>query len=323
MKMNIIKIVLLLISLNAFAEDLGHTISGASVKDSLGELSDGPRLSPHVDTLEISNQYSGNTNKKDEDVVFGNNPKVLDKPLTKDLNLKSNGYLPPGTLENQKNYLELDKKIFAKDFRYKATSAFTFSYISDSFNYESQNDIINKTISEGYRHIKSGLIQVRSDQYFFKTFALNGFWSAGTGLSYNSGRGTFVTGDKSETKFTLWEMPLDLGIGLELPIYYWFKIVGTAGPSGMILSQNRSDFADNEKGKNKFQFGYGQFAQVQFRMNLTALSDHLAYDLFSSSQITTLSMNLEARYQNYKKFQDPEIAISGTSVGIGFTFEFL
>jgi hypothetical protein len=64
--MNIIKIVLLLISLNAFAEDLGHTISGASVKDSLGELSDGPRLSPHVDTLEISNQYSGNTNKKDE-----------------------------------------------------------------------------------------------------------------------------------------------------------------------------------------------------------------------------------------------------------------
>jgi hypothetical protein len=33
-------------------------------------------------------------------------------------------------------------------------------------------------------------------------------------------------------------------------------------------------------------------------------------------------MNLEARYQSYQNFQD-EIKISGTSLGIGFTFEYL
>lgn len=46
------------------------------------------------------------------------------------------------------------------------------------------------------------------------------------------------------------------------------------------------------------------------------------YDLFTSSRITNLYLNLEARQQSYESFQD-EISISGTSFGIGFTFEYL
>ena len=84
-----------------------------------------------------------------------------------------------------------------------------------------------------------------------------------------------------------------------------------------------SSSLNGEKGKSKWQFSYGQFASAQFKVNLSGLSDNLAYDLFSESQITTLSLNLEARYQNYQNFQDTDLAISGTSLGLGFTFEFL
>jgi len=70
------------------------------------------------------------------------------------------------------------------------------------------------------------------------------------------------------------------------------------------------------------QVSYGQFASAQFKLNFTGMSNNLAYDLFSESKITNLLMNLEVRYHNYQNFQD-EIKVSGTSVGIGFTFEYL
>ncbi len=51
-------------------------------------------------------------------------------------------------------------------------------------------------------------------------------------------------------------------------------------------------------------------------------NDEAAYELFTSSEITNLYMNLEIRHESYKNFQDP-IEVSGTSFGAGFTFEYL
>lgn len=326
MKKNITSFVLLLFTWNLFAEDLSQIISGEAVPDLLAPKSKKEvRTSPFSYQEMKGDEYQGKVNKlSGEGIVAGTN--TSKELVIKDLEekkLKGSGYVVPGTLENAENYLALDKDKFSKSYRYKSKSALNIAYFKDSFQYQSTNDIINKTISEGYKHTKAGMIHIRSDQYLYKSLMLNGFWSVGSGVSYNSGKGTFVTGVKSDATFTLWEVPVDLGLGIEIPVYQWFKFAGSIGPSGMILNQNRNDFSNGEKGKSKFQFGYGEYANAQFKINLSGFNDNLSYDLFSNSQITNLSLNLEARYENYKNFQDAALAISGTSVGIGFTFEFL
>ncbi len=326
MKKNIINLLLLFFAWNACADDLAQGISGGQTADLLAPKPDEERSSPFAYKKEGEDRYMGKTSSGPENnYIMGTNSKTeLDIKDADQMKLKGTGYVVPGTFEHEKNYLTLDKASFAKDFRNKGTSAFNIAYFSDSFNYQSNNDVINRTIGQGYQHTKAGLLQLRSDQYFYKSFLLNILWAVGGGISYNSGKGIFASNaSRSEVKLTLWEAPIDLGLGIEIPVYKWFTFAGVTGPSVMILAQNRNDFLNGENGKNKFQFGYGQFLNAQFKINLAGFSDTLAYDLFSESQITNMSINLEARYQNYKNFQDADIAISGTSIGIGFTFAFL
>jgi hypothetical protein len=324
--MNIISLFLLFFVWNTWAEDLSQVVSGAETKDFLAPKEDEVRTSPFAYERSKEDKYSGKiSNSAEENFVVGTNDStdlsIKDYDKKK---LKSSGYVVPGTFEKEENYLALDKKKFSNDLRGKATSAFNIAYFKDSFQYQSSNDVINRTIGQGYKHVKAGMIQIHSDHYIYKSFLMNFFWVAGGGVSYNSGRGSFVnSGTRSETTLTFWEVPADLGLGVEVLLYHWFTITGAAGPSGMILSQSRSDFQNGETGKNKFQFGQGQFACAKFKINLSSFNNGLAYDLFSNSQITNLSLNLEARYENYKKFQDSSLAISGQSYGLGFTFEFL
>lgn len=306
----------------ANATDLEQVVSGGDVEDSL-ESSKATGASPFV--IQKSESEIDNLKIKanaQPDFIFNEKPQEIslkDDPKNK---YKDFGYSVPGTLKINENYIETDKKAMAQDFRKHSSGGINITYIKNDFNYESGNDVINKTISEGYKHVKGGTLYVRSDQYFYRTDFLNTFWSVGGGLGYNSGRGLFITGERSDTTFRLWEIPVDLGIGLEIPIYHWFKISGAAGPSVTALYQNRNDLLSGEKGRNKTQVSYGQFANAQFKINLAGFSSQTAYELFTESKITNLYMNLEARYQNYRNFQD-EIKISGTSFGIGFTFEYL
>lgn len=306
----------------AKATDLEQTVSGSDVEDSL-ETSKVTGSSPYV----IQNaegeidQQKIKVNAQPDFLFNENHEEVSLKENTKN-KLEDVGYTVPGSFESQENYLEVDKKAMVTDFRKHSSGGTNITFIKNDFNYESANDVINKTISEGYKHVKGGALYIRSDQYFYRTDFLNTFWSLGGGVGFNSGRGVFVTGERSDTTFRLWEIPVDLGIGLEIPIYQWFKVSGAVGPSATALYQNRNDFQAGEKGRNKIQASYGQFANAQLKINLTGFNTEAAYNLFTESKITNLYMNFEARYQNYRNFQD-DIKISGTSFGIGFTFEYL
>ncbi len=316
---------LLILSANStFAyDDLDQIVSGGEVEDSLAKVKPNQGTEPYIIN-------SGNSEVENLKIKSGADQDVNFKKFTGDLTvqdpekkkLEDVGYVPVGTYEKSQNYIELDKSQMSSDFRNKSSSAFTFTFIKNNYEYTSLNDVINRTIGEGYKHVKGGTLHLRSDQYFFRKDYMNLFWMGGAGVGYNSGRAIFVTGERSDTTIRLWEIPVDLGVGVELPLYHWFKVVGTAGPSVMVLSQNRSDYLRGEDGKNKMQVSYGQFASAQFKFNLTGMSTNLAYDLFSESKITNLLLNLEVRYHNYQNFQD-DIKVSGTSVGIGFTFEYL
>ena len=307
---------------SAMGTDLDHIVSGGEVENSLENSKvTGPspfmiqNIESEIDTQKIKENAS-------PDFIFTEHSQEISGKAEPKHTYKDFGYNLPGSLESREDYIETDKSAMADDFRKHSSGSINIAFIKDDFSYESSNDIINKTISEGYRHVKGGALYLRADQYFYRTDFLTTFWSLGGGLGFNSGRGLFITNERSETTFRLWEFPVDLGIGLEVPIYHWFKVSGAAGPSALVLYQNRNDFLAGEKGKNKSQISYGQFADVQFKVNLSGFNSDMAYQLFTESKITNLYMNLEARYQNYRNFQD-QIKISGTSFGIGFTFEYL
>lgn len=316
-------LVFLLVSMNtAFSvEDLDQVVSGGEVEDALSKVKSSTSTDPF-----IINSGSGDVDKvvtdKDDDFVFKKRSGDLSVKDKERKSLQDVGYVPVGSFEKSENYMELDKAHMASEFRNKSSGSFSFSYIKNNYDYTSTNDVINRTIGEGYKHVKGGTLHLRSEHYFFRKDFLNTFWVAGAGFGYNTGRALFVTGERSETTLRLYEVPVDLGLGIEIPLYHWFKVSGAAGPSGMVLIQNRSDYQQGEKGKNKNQVSYGQYAAAQFKFNLTGMSSHLAYDLFSESKITNLLLNLEMRYQTYQNFQD-DIKVSGTSVGLGFTFEYL
>lgn len=308
-------------STTLFSADLGQNISGDSdLEDVLGQ-SKASGNSPFLVDGEPSDSVE-KAKSNGEDYIFNHGVKEVSGKTTLKKQLEDVGYTPPGTFENQESYIELDKQKMAKDFRKSSTGGLNLTFIKNDFEYQSNNDVINQTITKGSKSVKGGALYVRHDSYLMKTDFLNAHWALGAGVGYNSGKGIFVNGTRSDTTFNLWEVPIDAGLGLEIPLYSWFKVAGTGGPSLLGLMQNRSDYQRGEKGKRKFQYSPGYFANAQFKINLSGFNEETAYDLFASSQITNLFLNLEVRHQNYEKFQD-DIQISGTSFGIGFTFEYL
>jgi hypothetical protein len=195
MKKNIIKIIFFLLAFNAFADDLDQGLSGSKTQDLLAPKEDEIRSSPFAFQRGKDDSYQGKTNNSSaESIVMGT--RTSEELAVKDLEvkkLKGSGYIMPGTLEKEKNYLALDKEQFAKDFRFKSTSAFNIAYFRDAYQYQSANDVINRTIGQGYKHLKAGLIQIRSDKFLYKSLLLNVFWAGGGGISYNAGRGSYIS----------------------------------------------------------------------------------------------------------------------------------
>lgn len=312
---------LTILSFSTFAADLDHTVSGDTEIENTLENAKVSGDSPYVAGAESLEDVES-SKPNGEDYIFNHGVKEVDHKITPKKKYEDFGYTLPGTFEKQENYIDLDKTLIAKDFRKVSSGAINFAFIKNDFNYQSTNDIFNKTLGSGYKSVKGGSLLFRHDDYIFRRDLLNGYWSLGVGVGFNTARGLFITGDRSETSFNLWEIPVDLGVGLEIPLYSWFKIAGTAGGSAMGLMQNRSDYESGEVGKRKYQVSPGYFLNGQVKINLTGFSDKAAYDLFTSSRITNLYLNLEARQQSYDNFQD-KIIISGTSFGLGFTFEYL
>jgi hypothetical protein len=310
-----------ILSINTYAVDLEHSVSGDNEIENSLENAEIKGDSPFV--LGTSSGGSvENSKAQGVDYIFDHGVKEVSDKISPRQKYEDSGYTLPGTFEKQENYIDIDKKHVAKDFRKISTGSMNISFIKNDFDYQSTNDVINRTVGMGYKHIKGGALYFRHDDYIVRRDLINAYWSLGAGVGYNSGKGIFIDGTRSDATFNLWEVPVDLGLGMEVPLYSWFKIAGTGGPSVLGLVQNRSDFKRGEDGKRKYQVSPGYFLNGQMKINLTGFNEETAYDLFTSSQITNLFLNLEARHQSYNKFQD-DIKISGTSFGIGFTFEYL
>lgn len=305
---------------NAKAEDFGIYMPDDPNLESVYEKSNPTDEDPYLLGTPVKDYLTGAAALPEEPKLLEN--QKLTEEEAKKKELESFNFNVLGTVPESTSYEKIDKKTMVRNFRSHSEGAINLSYIQNGYDYGSKGDIINQTVDTGFHSGKGGTLLLRHDSYMSRARFLNTYWSLGGGIGYSTGRAFFIDGSRSETTINLWEIPLEAGLGFEIPIASWFKIAATGGGGGLVLAQNRSDLGPGEKGKRKFQVSPGYFGSAQFKINLTGFSNNFAYDVFTASDITNISLNFEARHQSYENFQD-EITVSGTSFGVGFTFEYL
>ena len=71
------------------------------------------------------------------------------------------------------------------------------------------------------------------------------------------------------------------------------------------------------------QLSAGYFANAHLKIFLGYVMSRLGLKLYGGDAVSRFSMNLEMRIHDYSGFKERELAISGRSFGLGFTYDFL
>ncbi len=231
--------------------------------------------------------------------------------------------LAAGSFGHTENYMTYGNSALVKKLKNKGNQTFGFVYFKDSYVYDDPSNNFVRTFETSTDSIKGGVLQLQFQKIITKGW-LSFAWGINAGVGYNNGRGLFLDGEQteSETKFTLWTLPLDFSLALSLPITSWVKLSVYGGPSAMGLIQNRDDRDQKDPKKQRRQVSYGHFYGAKFHFSLTNIFKKTALHLYDQFDVTQYFVTFDARVHEYQNFQDV-LAISGTSFGVGFTFEYL
>jgi hypothetical protein len=319
----VIILVLFLISAITFSEDFGQGVSGFDSgleADSYYKKikSDNPDLGPG----EKSDEYQGVVNPGSvnyfsqdlSDNSLYENPKKSLKDANQNI---------LGSMDGKGHYLEHDIEKMTQDIALKGNYAIGINYFRDTYDYESPQNVFENTYRKGVHAHNIGTLQLVYDYFLSRKESSDFSLGINFGYGYNSGRGIFTqTRDESKAVFRLITLPLDFSVKYALRTSRWLKFGVSGGPSLMGLYQTRSDRETGESGKRRRQVGFGYFAQLSAKMSLSDIYPAFYYKLFDTFSITKVWFGIYGRHQNYSNFLD-EISISGNSLGIGFTFEYL
>lgn len=309
----------LLLSLSLQAEDAGQMVSEQ------GSLSEFEKSLEQYDT-NSSNILDGKVTGDEVDKtkysdVTPNIPEAVENLETED-NLIDSGPGVLGNAENEPNIRSFDKEDVLRVISDKSKNSFSFGFIKDDYDYQDRSNVFKRTYEESTGSMKAGMVMIGLDRFLVKK-AVEVSWGFAGGLGFNSGKAQFIDGTTSEAEFKLYTIPLDLSLGLHLPLGEFAKITAKGGPSLMGLYQNRSDFEDGAKYKKRRQVGYGYFAEAKFQLSLSNIFRGAAYKFYTDYQVSQTYLDFKVRLHDYGNFQDEDIAITGQSFGIGFSFEYL
>ncbi|WP_127717692.1 hypothetical protein [Halobacteriovorax sp. HLS] len=203
----------------------------------------------------------------------------------------------------------------------KSKFSFAVDFYMNNFDYSDSRGIYDSTFKSN-SGATGGSLNLSSDFYISKG-AVNFGVGVGGGLGYATGKGIFsANGTVSDMNFNLYSIPVDFRFLMEIPLGRAVKFTTAAGPSAMVLRQNRSDRDAKEEGKTTTQVGYGYFGEAKLKLNLSYMMPDKGFEYYKFHEVNFMSVDLMMRTQNYSGFAD-NIEISGISYGIGVTFEFL
>ena len=229
----------------------------------------------------------------------------------------------PGTFADSKEYKEHDNLDIIASIDDFAKSSISLSYFMDNYDYTGDRAPLFEDIYErSTGSERLGLFLFSHKRYLSRSLFPIGI-GFNLGIGYNKGRGRFTQAlNESDANFILWTIPLDLAVSMEFSLRQWIKITASGGPSAMGLYQTRSDFTSGDNKKHRRQIGLGYFLASKLQFNFSKIFPSKGIKSLADNRMSSLFVNLEARMQNYRNFQDP-FAISGISFGMGFSFEFL
>lgn len=236
--------------------------------------------------------------------------------------VKNHGNQGMGTIETQDGYLEYKKSDLVDEKNRKGESSFTFTILKDDFDYDDGRGSFER-IFEGPGDVTKGAYLILSRESYLLRSYVDLYWkgSLGVGLSY--GQGQFVNGESADANFRLWKIPADVGLGLSVPIGNWFSLSASGGGSVMLLMQNRSDVNKRNEKRNRRQFSPGYFAEAKFKWNLAKVFEDMSFLMLREYDVSNIYLDLMVRQQEYNSFKEENLSVSGQSMGIGFSFEFL
>jgi hypothetical protein len=223
---------------------------------------------------------------------------------------------PKKSALSEYNFEQLNRKM-----QNQGSSLFAFNYIADGYSVTSPNSNFKKIFEQSTGAMRAGYLEISNARFLYRGW-VDFAWGGSLSAAFSQGKGEFSSGNQSETQFTLWTVPLEPYMMMEIPIGSWFKLGASAGPSVVALFQTRNDMDSGEKYKRRRQLGWGYFATLVFKTDIGAISPERGFYYFSQYGISRFHLDLLAKFRNYSNFQD-QITISGVSWGLGFSFEFL
>lgn len=238
--------------------------------------------------------------------------------------LKANEVKGIQSMGTQKSteYLEYHSKDLLREANDKGKSSYAFSFIKDTFDYMDDFDSYNTVFKEPSGTTQGGFLMVHSAHYISRKY-VDLFYAVNGGLGLSYGQGIFVTGEIAESTFRLWKIPVDIGLGIGIPLGPWFTIVGAAGPSLLGLIQNRSDQARGNEKKERRQFSYGYYTEAKIKWNLSPIFQETSMNMLQEQNVSNFYLDVFVRQQQYENFKQEDIVVSGQSIGLGFSFDFL
>ncbi|MCB9060265.1 MAG: hypothetical protein H6622_01930 [Halobacteriovoraceae bacterium] len=302
----------------SFADQyLGGQIKDTSVFDRMYKNFD-PSKTKEIKNYPKINKDASVTNQLGKE----ESEKIIKNPKSK----KQIGVLPPGVINTNSNYPTINNRKLYAEYEYSGSKIFSFSLFKDTFDYTSTNDLFNKVFREDASDPEfPAMLKFGFDYFLFRSY-IEMTLNVQMGLGYNKGHARFADSAStvsSRTSLFLWTLPLDIGLGVELPLYNWLKLSFVGGASALGVWQNRTDLDDEDSDKTYKQIGTGYYAEGRFKINLNKIWVNDGQKMYDQFDITGMFLNLIARMNVYNGFKNENLSVKGMSYGIGFSFEYL
>ncbi|OIQ16687.1 MAG: hypothetical protein BM556_13565 [Bacteriovorax sp. MedPE-SWde] len=290
-----------------------------------GQLTESPyEKDSEVEEGKESPFVSGNV-QNDEATKFKKNSGVIFPPgqASSDWtnNVKGDS---PFTYKGDQNYLEFKNNTIVKDLYKVSDTSWGFSYFYDTYDYKDRNSIYTRTFeSDSADSVQAGYLMMNY-RYNMYRGPLDLFFQLNAGLSYSTGKGIFSDdGSQSKANFNLWLLPLEFTFGTKVHVGRYVGLSVSGGPAVAGLIQNRSDRDEDEDGKNLRQVGYGYSAEGSLDFSLSQIFPSYGIYLKNNSEVSDMTFSIIAKTMSLSNFNNEDIEITGTSIGLGFKFEVL
>lgn len=315
-----------LFSFNSLAE-ISLPLPGVPIDDSVLErrMKESKTNSAFVPGDEFE-EVDIKTKKKSVYVPEDTDEAGLDSQVTTREKLKNFGSTVPHSMEGGESYERLSNRDLLYQFQGEGSKSFGFYYIQDTYDVSDANGIYQRTYGDNVSQaMRGGSVHLSYERYWVHNKVFLG-WGMNFGVGLSQGKGSFtssgVATEQSTTKFSLWTLPLDLGLVFEVPLGNWLKIGISGGPSAMGLYQHRDDKDNREGGKHLRQVSYGYYGRANLKISMSHFMPSQAVRNLKAYTMTKMYLTLEARMQEFNNFQD-DLSITGQSFGLGFAFEYL